>query len=364
VSPVLPVTATKPAGRVCSCLRIASLLAAALLLQACASPAYYPQALSGHFQLMSDRQDVTQYLQAASADDPLARQAALALEVLAFAGHELQLPANGAYRQITITGRNAVVWNVVATDEFGLEPRRWCFPVAGCVPYLGYYQQAAADKKAAKLAARGLDSAVSGAIAYSTLGWFDDPLLDTLLRQSPPAMAATLIHELAHQKLYVPGDTTFNESFASFVEREGLRRWLAERGEAEQWVQWQQSEAAYGQFLDLLRETRNALSALYASDLPDAELRVAKQEQFRQLDSRYRSLVKHEWAGRPYFSSWFEPAPNNADLALLGQYSDGLCAFSALLREAGGDLGLFYQRAAALAQADSLTRRNFLQQPC
>jgi predicted aminopeptidase len=262
------------------------------------------------------------------------------------------------------TGRDAVTWNVVATPEFSLAPRRWCFLFAGCLPYRGYFEQASADRFAERLAADGLDVAVSGASAYSTLGWFEDPLLDTMLRHGEERLAAIIFHELAHQRLYVEGDAAFSESYASFVEEEGVALWLSESGRSARLPAWREERAAARQFDAILRRARSTLVEVYASDqAPDAR-RDAKEAVFAALRADYRNLVNEHWAGRDHFGSWFASELNNARLALLDTYRAGLCAFSALYREAGEDMRRFHELATARAALDRKARQAWLEQDC
>lgn len=347
----------------------ASLLPAALLstvtgLAACAGPGYYYQAMSGQLALMRSRQEVQAYLDGAPDGDPLAARLHTARDVLRFAAGTLDLPADDSYSSFAITGREAVVWNVVAAPEFSLQPRRWCFLVAGCVPYRGYFHRADAQRLADKLAGKGLDVAVAGATAYSTLGWFKDPIPDTVLNLPDARLAATLIHELAHRKLYVRGDTEFSESYAAFVEAEGVARWLQARGQPDQERIWRDYLRASEGFDSLLEQTRDELAAVYSSGLPPDAMRDAKRAAFASLAQRYRASLQGPEGGRDWFGGWFDDQPNNADLALMSAYSGGQCAFRALFREAGGDFAAFHRLARAASRNGAEARHAWLQQPC
>jgi predicted aminopeptidase len=344
-------------------------LALALLLPlvqvaACAGPGYYAQAISGHLGLMRGRQEISKILAAGDTDPELAHKLELALEIREFATAQLGLPDNGSYTRFVRTGREAVTWNVVATPELSLEPRRWCFLVAGCVPYRGYFEQEAATRFAGRLATDDLDVAVSPAVAYSTLGWFEDPLLDTMLRYRDERLAAVMFHELAHQQLYLRGDTVFNESYASFVEEIGVALWLRSAGREDRLTQWQDQQRASAQFDALLLRARTALAELYAGHAEDERKRQAKAEIFDQLQLDYRSMVRESWQGHDFFGGWFSSAPNNARLALLASYRGGVCAFSSLYRDAGRNLREFHARAAAQAALAADARRAWLEQPC
>lgn len=314
--------------------------------------------------LMHSRQDVQAYLDDAPAGDALAARLRTARDVLRFAAGPLELPADDSYTSFAITGREAVVWNVVATPEFSLQPRRWCFLVTGCVPYRGYFHRADAQGLADRLAHKGFDVAVSGATAYSTLGWFKDPIPDTVLNLPDAQLAATLIHELAHRKLFVRGDTEFSESYATFVEAAGVARWLQARGRPDQERLWQDYLQAGERFDRLLMQTRDELATLYASGLPPDAMRDGKQAAFARLAQRYRDSLRDSDDGRDWFGGWFDRQPNNADLALMSAYTGGQCAFRALFREVAGDFAAFHHRAKAVAGAGAEARRAFLQQSC
>jgi predicted aminopeptidase len=335
-----------------------------LQLSGCASPAYYSQAISGHIELMNKREDIQAIMDADSTDPELARQLELSIEIRQFAIRRLFLPDNGSYTQFVSTGQSAVTWNVVAAPEFSLDPKRWCFMVSGCVPYRGYFNIEAAEKFAGILAEDGFDTAVSPAIAYSTLGWFDDPLVDTMFQYSDRQLAAFIFHELAHQQLYIKGDTAFNEAYASFVEETGVGLWLESSGRAEQRPDWLKSEKAALQFNALLQDTQAKLKTLYASGLPEAQMRENKSAVFNDLREAYRLLMETHWEGRSYYGSVLSRELNNARLALINSYQGGACAFEKLYRTAGSDMARFHQLAAGKADLEKERRSSWLNQPC
>jgi predicted aminopeptidase len=333
-------------------------------LSGCAAPSYYSQAISGHLSLMNKREDIDEILDRRSTDQELARELELSKEIRQFAVTRLYLPDNDSYTQFVSTGQDAVTWNVVAAPEFSFEPRQWCFMVSGCVPYRGYFKIDAADKFAQKLADDGFDTTVSPAIAYSTLGWFDDPLLDTMFQYSDEQLAAFIFHELAHQQLYVKGDTAFNEAYASFVEETGVRMWLESSGRTEILPQWLKLEKASLQFNALLQDTRGRLEILYASGRGKQQMREEKSLVFDELREAYRSLVETQWDGRSYYQSLLSRELNNARLALINSYQGGACAFEKLYRSANGDMARFHQLAADKAALDGEQRSSWLNQRC
>jgi predicted aminopeptidase len=343
---------------------LAALTAVLALLIACASPGYYAQAIAGHLQLMRQRQDVAEILSAEQTDAVLRSRLELATELRAFAVRELGLPDNGSYSEFVRTGRDAVTWNVVAAPELSLDARNWCFPVAGCVPYRGYFQQEAAQEFAGRLRDDGFDVVVVPVTAYSTLGWFDDPLLDSMLRYQEEQLAAVLFHELAHQQVYVRGDAGFNESYASFVAEAGVTLWLRASGRADRLPEWRDRQDAAARFDSLLLQTRSRLADLYASSASNADKRKAKAALFEQLKAEYRQLVSGPWKGQDLYGNWFANGLNNARLALFASYRGGACAFAALYREAGQDIHRFHARAAEQAALNSEARQSWLEQPC
>lgn len=315
-------------------------------------------------ELMRQRESIAGILASGAADPVLERELRLAVELREFAANRLYLPDNGSYMQFVATGREAVSWNVIATPEFSLTPRRWCFLVSGCVPYRGYFKQKNATEFAGKLARKGYDVSVSPAVAYSTLGWFDDPLLDTMLRYSDEQLAAFLFHELAHQQLYVQGDTGFNESFATFIEETGVKMWLKSSGRENQQREWQERRIAGRQFDALLSETKEHLGVLYRSGMEKDRMRQAKSAIFQDLQAEYERLSETQWGGERYFQAWFSRELNNASLALVDSYRGGVCAFEKLYSEAGRDMVRFQQLASAKAKLPGVQRQAWLDQTC
>jgi len=316
------------------------------LLVGCESVAYYGQAAHGHLSLMASRQPVASLL----AEPAVASRQRLAvlLEIRDFASETLALPDNGSYRSVVQAPGEAVIWSVVATPPYSLEPRTWCFPVAGCTSYRGYFDRAAADAFAARLAAEGLDVAVDPVPTYSTLGWFDDPMPRNALVWPDYELANLVFHELAHQRLYVEDDSAFNETFATAVAEAGVERWIAQRGDPALREQWQMARARKAAFIDLLLTTRAELIALYEADLPDAEMRAGKARAFDSLKARYTAL-KASWNGADGFDRWMARPLNNARLAAIATYRESLPAFERLLQCEGGDLPAFYEAAERLA---------------
>jgi predicted aminopeptidase len=332
-------------------LSVLLLLPAALGLSGCETLSYYAQAVGGHLDLTGRARPVAELLADSQTPPSLRERLALSQSVREFASRELKLPDNGSFRRYTELERPYAVWNVVATPEFSLEPVRSCFPVAGCVSYRGFFTRDGARRHAARQRARGLDAFVYGVPAYSTLGVFDDPLLSTFIRWPDAELARLVFHELAHQVVYVMGDSTFNESFAVTVEREGVRRWLAASGRDADLAKFREARERERKFAQLLDETRARLEALYKLDIATEPMRERKKAEFERLASD-AAYMRH--------GAGFESAPNNALLAAFATYSQLVPAFERLLAESGGDLDRFYARVKALAQLDKAERERRL----
>ncbi|WP_061238666.1 aminopeptidase [Ectopseudomonas composti] len=329
----------------------------ALLLGGCSTLDYYAHLGQGQWQLLQARQPVEQLLEAPTTDPDLARRLTLSQQARDFASARLHLPENRSYRLYADLKRPFVVWNVFATPEFSLDPELHCFPIAGCVAYRGYYQQGRARGAAALLRQQGLDTYIGGVEAYSTLGWFDDPLLNTMLRWNDERFIAVIFHELAHQQYYLPDDTAFNESFATFVEREGLRQWHASRGEKPPATDDRQRQ----QFIELVLASRERLRQLYASDLPEADMRIAKQAEFERLRRDYRAMRQREWGGQGRYDAWIDSPLNNAKLLPFGLYDQWVPAFAALFERAQRNWPAFYAAVAALGRLPADERLSELQ---
>ena len=308
---------------------------------------YVLESARGQLDLNARRVPITRLLAAPDTPPALREQLELATRLRDFATRVLALPDNDSYRSYADVGRPFVVWNVFAAPEFGVEPRRWCFPVAGCVAYRGYFSERRAHDYALGLEARGYDVAVNGVPAYSTLGHFADPVLNTMLRWDETELAALVFHELAHQLLYVKGDTEFNEAFASVVEREGVRRWLEAAGRPRALDEYLAREARYREVAALLAASRERLRALYARRLPPAEKRAAKAEEFARLRAEHASRRAALGAGYDWL---FGAGLNNAQLLAIATYQDCVPSLEARLAALGGDLPRFYAAVRALAR--------------
>ena len=345
-------------------LHVIKLLMCALVLTACSGPGYYAQAISGQWKLSHARQPIAELTADPKTDAKLIQQLQTATEIIRFAAAELDLPANGSYSSYVDLQRDAVTWNVIATPAYSLTAKKWCFLVAGCFPYRGFFKQSAAQKSAQKYANRGWDVYISPATAYSTLGKFNDPLLSTMFKGSDVRLAAYLFHELAHQRVYAKDDGRFNENYASFVEQVGIAAWLEANNQPSQLQKWQKMQQVEKQFAAFIRPFRQSLIDLYQSELPDAEKGLQKELTFNQLRSDYEKMVTSSWSGRDYYSHWFKSSLNNARLALFDTYDGGQCAFEHLYIEAQGNIMEFNHLAQEQAKLSKYERNKWLNQMC
>jgi predicted aminopeptidase len=335
-----------------------------VFLTACSGPGYYMQAISGQWKLMHARQDIQSILDDPATDPELTEQLQLAGQIKTFAQDSLDLPANGSYSSYVEVEGDALVWNVVATEEFSLQAKKWCFPVAGCVPYRGFFKQNKALQSAERFRKKGMDVYVSPSAAYSSLGWFSDPLLSTMLSGTDVRLAAYLFHELAHQRLYIKDDGLFNEGYASFVEETGLKQWLEANQRQDDLEQWKHIQDVNTEFNSLIMKTRNELSGLYRSDSPESGMRERKQEIFGSFLQSLEKLRKAKWQGKRYYQSWFEEPLNNARLALYDTYEGSHCAFQQLWLETDEDPREFHRLAEEKSRLEKEERQEWLKQSC
>lgn len=332
-------------------MRMRWLLLCALLplLGGCATLNYYSQAVRGQIDMLRRATPIEEELRSDAVPAALKAKLRAVLRIRAFASRELALPDNGSYKRYADLGRPYAVWNVFAAPEFSIEPVTSCFPIAGCVSYRGYFSEAGAQDAGAALREKGYDVYIGGVPAYSTLGWFDDPVLSTFIQYPEAELARLIFHELAHQLLYVKGDTRFNESFAVTVEQAGVERWLAQNGNARERAAYERMRTMRTGFVALLIKYQGILKQYYSQDLSPELKRKGKAERFAEMDAEYRRL-KASWGGFAGYDRWFAGKPNNATLASVALYTELVPAFSALLAREGGDLPRFYAAVKQLAK--------------
>lgn len=335
-------------------------IAAAIGLQSCATMRFYTQAASGQLELLAKRQPLAELTLDPETPEGLRRRLREVEQLRRFAVESLGLPGNGSYQSYVDLKRPFVVWNVFAAPEFSLTPLRWCFPFVGCVSYRGYFAEEGARRFAHSLQAQGYDVFVGGVVAYSTLGWFADPVLNTMLRLDDLRLAKVIFHELAHQKLYIPDDTAFNEAYATKVAQVGVERWLKSQGREQASIEFQREERRELEFVALVLETRKQLESLYASPLNVSAMRAAKERIFQDMRRSYRA-IKRQWDGYDKYDAWMAAGLNNAKIASVLTYHERIAGFEALLKAANDELERYYVLVRLIGQLPSPKRTSCLE---
>ena len=324
------------------------LFAAAAALTGCSLP-YYWQAVGGQIELLRKREPISRVLVDAGVSPEIKAALQNVSEVREFAVERLLLPSNGSYTTYVELERPYVVWNVVAADEFSVLPERWCFPFAGCVAYRGFFERESAERFQARLTRKGLDTYLGGASAYSTLGYFADPVLNTMLGGGEQYIASLVFHELAHQKLYVKDDSEFNEAFATAIEEYGTELWLRQRADHAALEQYHRRLRYRADFADLVLAQQARLTAAFAAAVPPEAKRLAKSQVFDQMRAEY-AVLKEEWGGVSDYDAWFAQPLNNAVLASVATYRRWLPGMRSRLRDVG--LTAFYAEMQTLGALD------------
>ena len=341
--------------------RLMILLALLLLaVKGCENLSYYSQAIDGHLTVISSRKPVDRLIDDPRGSQDLREQLRLARDVRQFAIDQLALPDNDSYRTFVDTRRNYVSWAVFAAPPLSLQVNLWCFPVVGCVPYRGYFSEEAAERFAAETAAQGFDVYVGGVPAYSTLGWFNDPLLNTMFLYGETYVAGVVFHELAHQQLYIADDSAFNEAFAVSVEDSGTELWLKDQSNPDAIRRYRAAQKRNQDFLALVGETRDRLQRIYASSRSDTRKLAEKEAEIERLRARYRRLKRTKWNGYDGYDGWFNAPINNAKLATISVYNDLVPDFLKLLELCSGDYERYYRAVENLAKLNRDQRREAL----
>jgi predicted aminopeptidase len=330
---------------------------AALSLSACSTIGYYGHLARGEYSMLAARQPIARVIADPATDATLRARLELAEQARAFASDKLGLPRNGSYTSYADLKRPYATWNVFAAPEFSVQAVEHCYLFVGCLAYRGYFDREHAEAEAVRLQAQDLDTWVGGSAAYSTLGWFADPILNTMLRWDDDELAATIFHELAHQRLFVKGDTEFNESFATFVQYQGLREWRAARGLPPGDSAGRKHE---DEFEHLVLDTRERLRVLYAMALPPDAMRARKREEIERLRAEYARLRDTQWDGKGGYDEWIGSAINNAKLLPFGLYRRWVPAFAAVFAQQGGEWAAFYAAVAKIARLDASARAEAL----
>ncbi|MGI9294556.1 MAG: aminopeptidase [Pseudomonadales bacterium] len=345
--------------RDCKLLNLLALLLIVTCLAGCEALGFYTQAIGGQLHLLRHRESVEKILEDSQQPPALQQRLALIEKMLDFAEQDLQLPVEKSYSSYVKLNQDFIVWNVFATERFSVEPVEWCYPIAGCASYRGYFKQTDAEKFAAKMENKGYDVYVGGVKAYSTLGWFNDPLLDTFVNFSEDRLAALLFHELAHKVLYVKDDTEFNESFASAVEQIGVQRWFERHGQPQQFARYQQRLEERAAFHGQVALLRDSLQSLYESSAEEGLLQAGREKLYTEFTREFVQFQQH-WQTADRYALWLGRGDNNAKLLPVVAYNRWVPAFTQLVEENEFKLSDFYAECQQLAKQKKQQREDFL----
>jgi len=332
-----------------------------LSVSGCGSLAYYAQSVRGQLGVMAATRPVEDVLDDPTTPSDVRERLAQLDRLRRFAVKQLWLPDSGSYRSYADLRREAMVWSVFAAPFDSLEPKTWCYPFVGCANYRGYFRRADAEAFAEGLAAQGLDTAVEPVPAYSTLGWFSDPLPSTVVHWPLPDMAGLIFHELAHERLYLAGDSAFNEAYASVVERAGVARWLQHFGTPRARRDHTLRQGYRKDFLALLAHTRKRLETLYAERTEAARVKARKRAILQRMGDEYVEL-KERWGGFAGYDRWFARPLNNAHLISVSTYNAWVPAFEQLLHEVDSDMRAFHRACERLADVPRDRRETYLRE--
>jgi predicted aminopeptidase len=333
-------------------------MVALCLASGCNTVGYYAQSIQGHLSLMGQRESIQDLLNHKNLDKKHRHQLETALSIRQYASEHLHLPENGSYSSYVKLDQPYIVWNVFATPELSMQPHHWCFPIVGCVAYRGYYSEKKAAHFAASLKDQGLDVFVGGSPAYSTLGWFDDPILSSMMNRGNILLAELIFHELSHQVLYFKNDVAFNEAFADSVGEFGVYQWLSDT-QPEALSRYKIWLTRKDEFLQLIHQTTSQLRTLYSSNLENHDKRIQKKEIIQSLRDQYSDL-KTQWKGFSGYDKWFESPINNARLASIAVYRDRVPDFNRWINACDGDLERYYASMKTLKNFDASERHQRL----
>jgi predicted aminopeptidase len=354
-------------------LALLSLALIVAVFSGCRTIGFYSQAIRGQYQIFAHQELIEKLIADPQTPEKLRTQLQLVEQLRGFAKESLKLPVDGHYLKYADVHRPYVVWNVQATPQFSLEPRTWWYPMVGSLEYRGYFSEKGAENYAAGIVKKGDDVYVDGVEAYSTLGWFKDPILNTFIDRSEPELAELIFHELGHQRVFARGDTDFNEAFATTVGQEGARRWLRSSGKTNLMEKYETVLRRNDEFVHLIMSTREQLEKVYGDTLdkegkvkaaktppmPPEQLKAAKDRVFAELRSNYEKL-KASWGGYKGYDEWFARELNNAQLNTIANYYDFLPAFQRLLEINDNDMEKFYVEVERLSKMDKDERHQWL----
>ena len=323
-----------------------AILLVLVLLPACQTVRFFGQAIGGEFEILRKSRPNKEVMADPRTKPALRHQLEAVETIRRFASEQLTLPGNESFGKYADLGREHVVWVLYAAPEFSLKPKTWYYPIIGNMDYRGYFCKKDTEAMADQLRGEGYDVFVGGVDAYSTLGWFHDPILNTFVDYPDIDLAETIFHELTHRKLFHPGETTFNESLANTVAEEGVKRWLKYEGRLADLHNYQQCLVRRREFYQEIDRSRKTLEKLYASDRSEEEKRREKDAVLTKLRDQFREL-RRRWGGHG-LEEWLLENLNNGHIVSLNIYADKMPVFQSLLAECGGDLELFFKKAAKL----------------
>jgi predicted aminopeptidase len=339
-------------------LAAAAFVAIVIAVCGCQSVSFYRQAIGGELQILTHQRPIKELLADTNTSAELKHKFELVLQVRQFAATNLHLPADDNYLKYVDLHREFAVWNVNAAPPLSLEPKRWWYPFVGKASYRGYFSRDAAKKYGAQLNKKGFDVYIGAVETYSTLGWFHDPVLNTFITEPDAELAEILFHELAHQRIFISGDTDFNEAFATAVGEEGIRRWL--QRDPASYAKFRKDREQEADFVALVLETRDQLETIYDDPrLSDKAKMDRKAQIFTEMRHKHEEL-KAKWGGKSQYDRWFAAEINNAKLNTISAYYTLVPAFRALLQSNGGDLEKFYSAVQKLGKMPKAKRHSVL----
>ena len=337
------------------------LLISVSLMAACQSLGYYAQSARGQFQVFNQSKPIDKWLRKNNADKKLKQKLHWIQQVREFASDELKLPKNKSYTEYADLDRNYVVWNIFAAPKLSLKPHRWCYPIVGCQAYRGYFSRQPAVDFAASLKNQGFDVSVGGVRAYSTLGWFSDPVLNTFINYPENDLAGLIFHELSHQLVYIKGDTVFNESFATLVEIKGVEKWLMKNATQKELLIYRQTQNFENAVIKLILRHKKALEQMYNSKLSDEIKLKQKSQIFSALKDEYEKLKQVNEMPKNSWDSWFARDLNNANLIAIGSYYDMVDDFAKLFDKHDGDFNAYFAEVKKIAKWPKLKRQAYFE---
>ncbi len=333
----------------------------AIAMSGCADLSYYLHSIDGHLDIVRQTRAIDEVLEDGATDSDLSSRLQLVKRIREFAFSRLQLPRSGSYSEYADLGRNYVLKSLFAAAEFSVEAHQWCYPIVGCAGYRGYFDDQRLRHYLAQLQADNYDTYIARVPAYSTLGWFDDPVLNTFVHWPEYRLAGLIFHELAHQRLYIDGDTTFNESFAIAVQELGVELWLEAEGKPDALERYRSYLKNRKQVTELIQQAREELAELYARPLDPAQMRTAKLDYFNELQQRYEQL-SDSFEVADGFANWFASGLNNAKLLSISTYHSLVPAFRGLFTHQRQDFAAFFDEVERIGELPERQREVCLHQ--